>query len=54
MNSPNINRSGAVGYSKGISAGTDGSSGTSISAGGSNGKPSGIGFPYGSMPENQN
>jgi len=47
---PIINRSGAAGYSKGISAGAGGSTGTS---GGTNGKPSGIGFPSGSMPENQ-
>jgi hypothetical protein len=48
---PNINKSGAASYSKGISACADGSSGTSTGVGGISGKPGGIGFPCGSMPE---
>jgi len=50
---PNINKSGAAGYSKGISEGAGGSSETSTGARGTSGKPRGIGFPWGSMPENQ-
>jgi hypothetical protein len=49
---PNMTRSG-TGGSIGISAGTGGSLGMSTGAGGTKGKSCGIGFPYESMPENQ-